>query len=234
MTKRQTTFYCFSPAVMLATFLIEFALAIYVFVRYPITRFGKAAGFALILLGTFQFAEYRICTTDGIIPVFWARLGFVVITLLPAVGLYLVSQLSHKLHFLKLAYLTAAGFIVYFVFVPKSITGAICGGNYVIFNAANDFYYLYGIYYWGFLLLGVWEGMERIANLKRAGKPRRVMRWLVIGYVSFMAPMGAAYLLFPVTRIAVASIMCGFAITLALILALKVVPEYNRVHRRFA
>jgi hypothetical protein len=222
--------YCFSPPVMIATFAIELVLAAYVFTRYRMTRFGRVAGLVLILLATFQFAEYRICTTTGSIPALWSRIGFVAITLLPLSGLYLVSLVSHKQHFLKLGYATAIGFVVYFIFVPKSITGAICGGNYVIFNTSTDLYRLYGFYYLGFLLLGIWEAIEKIESLKRRTAGKKALEWLIVGYLSFMLPMGLSYVLFPVTRNAVASIMCGFAITLAFVLAFKVVPVYNRSH----
>lgn len=214
---------------MAATFIIEIVLAIIVFIRERVTRFGKTAGFVLVLLATFQFAEYRICTI-GDDSQFWARLGFVAITLLPLAGLYLVSLVSHKPHFLKLGYASAAAFVVYFLFVPKSITGAICGGNYVIFNTSTDLYRLYGFYYLGFLLLGIWESVEKIASLRRRTAAKRALQWLIVGYVSFMGPMGLAYILFPGTRNAAASIMCGFALTLAFLLAFKIVPTYNRTH----
>ena len=222
------TLYCFSPPVMIATFVIEVALAVFVFIRHRVTRFGRVAGLVLILLATFQFAEYRICTTSGELPLLWSRIGFVAITLLPLSGLYLVSLVSHKPHFLKLGYLTAAGFVAYFIFVPKSITGAICGGNYIIFNTSNDLYRLYGFYYLGFLLLGIWESIEKIESFKRQTAGKRALQWLIVGYLSFMGPMGVAYVFFPPARNAVASIMCGFALTLAFVLALKVVPLYNR------
>jgi hypothetical protein len=225
---RKGALYCFSPPVMIATFAIELALAVYVFVRHRMTLFGRVAGFVLILLATFQFAEYRICTTTGPLPHMWSRIGFIAITLLPLAGLYLVSLVSHKQHFLKLGYATATGFVVYFMVIPKSITGAICGGNYVIFNTTTDLYRLYGFYYWGFLLLGIWEAIERIESFKRRTGAKRALEWLIVGYISFMGPMGLAYILFPSTRNAVASIMCGFAITFAFILAFKVVPAYNR------
>jgi hypothetical protein len=227
--KDQRTLYCFSPPVMIATFVIEIILAIIVFIRYRVTRFGKSAGLVLVLLATFQFAEYRICTTTEI-PLLWSRIGFVAITLLPLMGLYLVSLVSHKPHFLKLGYVTAGGFVFYFIFVPKSITGAICGGNYVIFNTSNDLYRLYGFYYLGFLLLGIWESVEKIASLKRRTTSKKVLQWLIVGYISFMGPMGLAYIFLPATRNAAASIMCGFALTLAFILGLKIVPAYNRTH----
>jgi len=216
---------------MVATFAIELVLALIVFVRYHMTRFGQAAGAVLLLLATFQFAEYRICTTTGALPLLWSRIGFIAITLLPLSGLYLVFLVSHKPHFLKLGYATAVGFVLYFVFVPKSITGAICGGNYVIFNTSNDLYRLYGFYYLGFLLLGIWESVEKISSLKRRTAGKRALQWLIVGYLSFMGPMGVSYILFPATRNAAASIMCGFALTLAFILALKIVPVYHSTKR---
>jgi hypothetical protein len=230
MLKGRQTFYCFSPLIMIATFAIEVSLAVLLFVRYRVTRFGKVAGIVMILLATFQLAEYRICTTSGVDPLLWARIGFVAITLLPLAGLYLVSLISHKPHFLKLGYASAIGFVIYFIFVPKSITGAICGGNYVLFNTSNDLYRLYGFYYLGLLLLGVWESTEKIASLRRRTSSKRILQWLIVGYLSFMGPMGTLYVLFPSTRNAAASIMCGFALVLAFILAFKIVPAYNRAH----
>lgn len=40
---------------------------------------------------------------------------------------------------------------------------------------------------------------------------------LIVGYLSFMAAMGTIYLFVPLTRNAVASIMCGFAVAMAFI-----------------
>ena len=222
------TLYCFSPPIMLATLVIELVLAAYVFVRHRTTRFGKVAGFVLVLLATFQFAEYRICTVaEGASLVLWARIGFVAITLLPLSGLYLVSLVSRKPRFLKLGYATSLGFILYFVFVPKSITAAICGGNYVLFNMSNDLYRLYGLYYLGFLLLGIWESVDKISSMERRTRSKRTLQWLIVGYLSFMAPLGIVYMIIPETRNGVASIMCGFAVVLAFILALKVVPAHD-------
>ena len=51
---------------------------------------------------------------------------------------------------------------------------------------------------------------------------------MVIGYLSFMLPMGIAYAFYEPARVAVASIMCGFALSLAFILALRIVPEYYK------
>jgi hypothetical protein len=225
--KRGQCFYCFSPSVMVGTFVLELFLALWLLFRHHTTRFSKTACAVLLLLATFQLAEYQICggSAHGVV---WARVGFVAITLLPLAGLYLVSLVSHKPHFLKLGYASAIAFVVYFLLVPKSITGAICGGNYVLFNTSTDLYRLYGIYYLGFLLLGVWESIEHLSSDGAQASSKLALQWLIAGYISFMAPMGVLYVLLPGVRSASASIMCGFAVLLALILTFRVVPAYDR------
>ena len=106
----------------------------FVFIRHHMTRFGKTAGATLILLASFQFAEYRICTGTGGTSLLWARIGFIAITLLPIAGLYLVSLVSRKQHFLKIGHTTAVGFMaamgVLYLMIPatrSAIASIMCG-----------------------------------------------------------------------------------------------------------
>lgn len=220
---KSRTFYCFSPTVMLATFTIEFSLAIYTFIRFRMTRFGQLAAAALVLLGIFQVAEYQICGGDN--QIFWARLGYVAITLLPPLGIHLIAQITGNSRYLKFAYAIAAIYITLFMLASKSIIGAACEGNYVIFRTAQNLYWTYGIYYTGFLLLGVWEIIEKINEDRN--KDFSLLVWMAAGYFSFMVPMAIVYLLFPETRQAVPSVMCGFAVILAVLLAFVIVPKYH-------
>ncbi len=214
---------------MVITFTLEAIFAVYTFIRYGTNRFGKIAALLLLLLGTFQLAESRICADASAFV--WMRIGFVAITLLPVVGLYLVSLVSHKTHFLRLGYALAALFVVAFLFVPKVITGALCAGNYVIFNTNQSLYVLYGIYYLGFMLLAIWEALEKIHEPHVQSKTRTTLFWIIIGYLSFMLPMAATYIIIPSTRVAIASVMCGFALILAFILTFVIVPRFNRIRK---
>lgn len=220
---------CFSPPVMIATFVIELLLAVMLLIRNHKSPFSRGAAFALILLGLFQISEYFICTTPGASQL-WPRVGMAAISLLPPTGIYLVSQMSRKPHFLKLAYALGIGFVLYFLLVPKSFVQPICGGNYVVLNVAAGLYWLYAVFYIGFLLLGAWEALERIKELKGNGPTKRMLKWSIVAYASFMLPTAVAYLLYPVSRHAIASIMCGFAVIMAFILAFKIVPLYHEVH----
>jgi hypothetical protein len=222
---RQLTLACFSPPVMLATMAIEGALAIYVLARYRHGLFAKTAALLLVLLGIFQFAEYQVCGNQN--ADFWSRFGLVAITLLPIVGLQLISLVTKKHHFLAIGCAMAAVFALVFVFIPESVTNAFCGGNYVVFSGPTALYEFYGAYYFTFLMFAIWEALEAMHNNQKRIL-RQVLKWIIIGYLSFMIPMAIVYAIYAPARIAVASVMCGFAVVLAFILAFQIVPKYYR------
>lgn len=226
--KDKNRFFCFTPEVMLFTSLTEIFLAIYVYLRYKLDIFGRLVVFVLILLGAFQSVEYQVCgAQDELIKIIWSRIGFVIITLLPALGLHLISIITKKNHFLKLGYVLAIAYVLIFAFTPKAITGAVCGGNYIIFSTAQELSWTYSLYYFGFLILGIWEAAEKMGKADTQFNDKKLLWWLILGYFSFMLPMGVVYSVAPAAAWnATPSIMCGFAIILALILALKVVPLY--------
>jgi len=223
--KDRSKLYCFSPEVMIITFLIEMASAIYIYIKNSTGVFNRLVVAMLIMLAAFQLAEYQIC--DGNNPMFWTRIGFVAITLLPALGLHMVSTVTGKTSYVKLGYVAMVVFALIFAFIPKSITNYHCGGNYIIFTSQESLSWIYGIYYFGFLLLAVWEAYERIKE-----KFSHILLWIMIGYASFMVPMGIIYIISPSARSAVPSIMCGFAVLFAIILVVKVVPEYQKEIRK--
>ncbi len=217
------TLCCFSPPVMFATMVIEIGLAAYTLLKYRRGLFAKVVGLALVLLGVFQFSEYQIC--GGIETMFWSRFGLVTITLLPIIGLQLVSLINKKRTFLWAGYIITGVFLLFFVFLPTSVTGAFCGGNYIVFSGPALLYQFYGLYYFIFLLFAILESLKTIQTSKNKMLDR-LLRWCIIGYLSFMLPMGIAYTIYAPARTAVASIMCGFAVILAFILAFKIVPKY--------
>ena len=220
---KKNSLFCFTPEVMLATFLIEIGLAAYVFIRYRLTDFSWLVLFILTLLAGFQFTEYQICANDG--GMGWAKAGFVIITLLPVLGLHLISLITGERKFLKFGYALVIAYVLIFLFAPKAITGTTCGGNYVVFLTNQELAWTYSAYYFGFLFLGIWEAVEKYRKSKE-----KILFWLAAGYGSFLLPMVVVYLLSPAARNAIPSIMCGFALIFALILALKVVPLYFKAN----
>ena len=88
--------FCFSPPVMLATFLIEFGLAFYTLWRYKMSTIRRLAVIMLFALGTFQLSEYMVCGGLGWSHIQWARVGYISITLLPALGIHMLAKLAGK------------------------------------------------------------------------------------------------------------------------------------------
>ena len=223
--KNQTTLFCFSPPVMIATVIIESGLALWTLFRYRKETFGKIAIAILLLLAAFQISEYQVC--DNRNAEIWSRFGLVAITLLPVLGLYLINQITKKKYFLILGSLIAGVFVLYFIFVPKNTVSSICGGNYVIFTGPSSLYEFFGAYYFGFLVLSIWQAS--VAQRETASKIfKSILRWVVIGYLSFMLPLTIVYAVYAPARIAVASIMCGFAVIFAFILTFEIVPKFYK------
>jgi hypothetical protein len=224
MKKNRVTLYCFSPPVMIITFLLEILFAIYVLIKS--IKYKVDFGFVLILLflAMFQLSEYQICMGHDLL--FWARIGLFSITFLPALGYYLIVKLKKESSLVKLAFFLAISFATLLVLNPTSINTVSCEGNYVIFDVDSRIHSLYGYYYFGFLFLGIHEAAKGINNKDLSSRIKKALKWFIVGYLSFILPLTVVYIFMPITRVAVASIMCGFAIVFAAILTFKIFPLF--------
>lgn len=229
--KKATQFNCFSPPVMIATMIIETTLAIYAVWRYKLNSAARLSVVMLLALATFQLSEYFVCTGVGSMAVPWSRVGFVAITLLPPLGLHLTHVLAgrQKRRLVYAAYLTMAGFVAFFLLAPGIFTGHKCNGNYVIFQFSANVTGAYSVYYFGWLAAGIGLGCYWANQLKaRGGEAYRRLqsvRGIVVGYLVFLVPSGLSMTIRPDSRRAVPSVLCGFAVFLALIVALYILPR---------
>lgn len=222
--KNSVVFGCFSPPVMIATFLFEFLSLIYVFIRYRLNTDSRIVLALLLNLSTFQLAEYMVCENSAAAMVS-ARIGYLAITFLPVLGLHLMSRLSKtKISlFLKIAYLLAFAISMYFLFAPNSFDAYECTGNYVIFQIGQVQAWLYSAYYFGLIIGTICLGLMKT---KKATKTvRRNIYWLIAGYVLFILPVAIITITHPDSRRAVPSILCGFAVLFAVVLVAKISPR---------
>lgn len=233
-----TQFNCFSPPVMIVTLVVEFGLGLYTLWRYKLNVAGRLVIATLISLATFQLAEYHVCTSYGISATSWSRLGYVAITLLPALGIHLLYVLAQKpgRKVVAAAYTSMAGFIVYFLTYSAAFIGYKCTGNYVIFQIGVAPALAYGLYYYGWLLAAIIMGMRWANELMKTGKNHlarmNAIRSLIIGYLVFLVPTAVANTVKPETRRGIPSIMCGFAVIFAVILALYLMPRVAVARRK--
>jgi hypothetical protein len=229
---------CFSPPIMLATFVIETVLAIYTVWRYKMTVLTRLITAGLLALGVFQLCEYHVCGGMGIRAAEWSRLGYVAISMLPPLGLHMLHVMANKpkRKLVSFGYISMVAFIGFFLFIPSAFQGYQCTGNYVIFQIGLNAARLYGLYYYGLLLAAIGLGMRWANQLKAAGKKsaKRLasVRGLIIGYLVFLVPTALANSVKPETRRGIPSIMCGFAVLFAIILTLYVLPRLGEKRQR--
>lgn len=210
---------------MMTTFLIEGFLALWTLIKYRQTVVGKLVIIILLLLSTFQLAEYVICTTT-LSNLLWTKIGLVAITFLPTAGVHLFKKLIEEeasRFNLAVIYLPAIIFALIFTFLFGAIGDSTCAGNYVIFDTNPLLSTLYSLYYLGYLFWVIGRAIieYRSAKIERI---KYLITWTIIGYLAFMLPTAMIHILSEESRQAIPSIMCGFALLLALILTFKVLP----------
>jgi hypothetical protein len=220
----RTTLRCFSPEVILATFVLELLLALYAWWRYRLTAFGRLSVVFLLLLAGFQLSEYAICR--GAPSVLWSQIGFICTAFLPVIGIDFIIRLRRIKYSIVWGYALAAALSVVMAFYPGIFATAECTGTFVAFRADRiGFELFYATYYLALLFLGIglaWEGLRQI------GANRKALTWILIGYAAFMLPTFVVYFLASFGRVAIASILCGFAVLMAIILVLRILPLVHR------
>lgn len=225
LKKHRLSFFCFSPPVMIATFIIELSLVIYTLLTKKITRPILFGVILILLLAIFQFAEYGVCESFGVTGLSASKIGFVAITFLPPLGLSLIMSITKKYHkfLLTLSYILAVMWSYLFVF-NKIITGSVCKPNYVIFNISNPFEGYYYMYYDLLLLLAV--GMSLYYARRAKNNTRRALYSIAFGYSAFIIPSMFFAMLDDYVGVdsPLPSVMCGFAVLLALSLVFGVFP----------
>ncbi|HUQ85675.1 MAG TPA: hypothetical protein VM077_05085 [Candidatus Limnocylindrales bacterium] len=222
LLNNRSTFYCFTPTVSFATFLIEFILAIYVVARYKMNKFNLIAVSIILLLGLFQFSEYMICKSNHVI--FWGQIGIASITMLPILGLHLITIITKKSKLLFFGYIVTA-VIIFSIFFLSFLNNFICTDKFVGLNYENPVDMLYTIYYFSLLIVGL---VILLDHLRVKEMHTQEQKWMVAGYLSFILPTAFIFIFSNLTHFAIPSVMCGFAILFALILTFKAIPGYNK------
>ncbi len=216
---------------MLATMIIEVLLVIFTVWRYKMTALTRLIVISIIALAVFQLSEYRVCTGLGLSAENWSRVGYIAISARPPLGLHMMHLLASrpKRRLVVAGYATMAGFMSYFLLYPAAFVGYQCTGNYVIFQIGIGPAIAYGTYYYGWLLATLCLGIKWSNQLLKEGTRGytrlQAVRALIIGYLVFLVPVALANTISPATRRGIPSIMCGFAVLFAIILALYILPR---------
>ena len=235
-SQRYGTFYCFSPGVMLATFIIEIAYIGYIIFRYKINQIARLSIVLIFLLAVFQLAEYLHCGATEANAAFWSRVGFAAITFLPPVGVHLVYSIAGKSwnNIIAVAYGSALGFAGIFLFGANAFSGYECAGNYVIFQLApklGGYYFVY-YYFWLFVTTFLCLKFARALDSKKFVGARQSLILFAIGYLGLLLPTLIVNSIKPETVNGKPSIMCGFAIMLATIIVFGIIPRMAKLKNK--
>ncbi len=127
------------------------------------------------------------------------------------------------------AYGTMAAYMAFFLLSPGTFTGHECTGNYVIFQFTPNVTGLYSLYYFGWLIAGIGLGFHWADQLKARGKSAikqlKTVQGLILGYLIFLVPSALSMAVKPDVRRGIPSVLCGFAVLLALVVAGYILPR---------
>ena len=223
---------CFSPPVMLATAIIELSLMVYTLYKFGTKSVGRLAAVTLLLLAIFQISEYNICGGYGLSAELWSRIGFMVIAMLPPLGIHLSMMIAKKdwKWFRYLAYASGLMWVALFGFTEKAFSSYLCGGNYIIYQIKPGYGHAYMLYYYFWLFAAI--ALSMYFMLQATKSQRKSLLLLIIGYLLFIGPTSLINGINPKTIEGLPSILCGFAVFFALVLAFGIVPNESKSKRR--
>ncbi len=212
---------CFTPTISLSVAITEFVLATILLLAFPKTTLRNFSAILIYILGFYQFTEFMLCTSGN--PFLWARLGFITYTLLPAIGLNTTLRFTNRKPNYFLIYLLPAIFFLIAISFPI-ITSASCQTFFVevynLFNQANSpvnalLFLVYTLYYFGFIVASC-----LLFSLNLRTEKNKIKRNIGFAYISgvllMTVPTIVFIIIFPSLGVRFPSVLCGFAIFVAI------------------
>ena len=178
-------------------------------------------GAILLLLAGYQITEVAICA-DVAAAGFLPRLAFIIVTWLPPLGLLLIAQLcspgSRARYALPaVALATGAGVVAWIALDGSFAHASVCNAVYARYVHVSARFMWYGAYYW----LGLFGMVATSAYALLRGRSKESAGSLAhvhLGTLGFVLPSLVVSYYVPATRHALPSVLCHFALILALAL----------------
>jgi len=196
----------------LIIFSIEFIILLGVIIFNRDHQFFWSIVAMLALLQLYQLSEFLICIGENIT----GRIGYVIITFLPATGYYFASKVvKWKYPDYLVFFALATGFSLYYLIVPTSISLVNCNPLYAMYQSEISIpytsYYMSSILYSILFLLAhlIWR-KDKIDS--------KMSLVIILGYLSFLVPIILMIWIDSSFKSSVTSIMCKYALSLAVIL----------------
>ncbi len=195
-------------------FGIEFFILVAVIIFNRNHPFFWSIAIMLVLLQLYQLAEFLICI--GVNENITGRIAYTIITFLPPMGYFLSSKVvGWKFPDYWIGFAAATGFSLYYIVTPGSVVLASCNPFYAVYSVHHSFYY--GIFYIGILVYSIFFLAAHLI-FRRNKVDRKSSLFVLIGYLSFLVPMYLMVWVDSYFANKVTSIMCKYALLLAVIL----------------
>lgn len=217
----------YSPLLAIITGVFEFTAAFFVFFSPGRKRILYPIGALLLILAGYQFLEVAVCSNPG--QLLFARVALFDITWLPPLtmwlGLQLIAARKKWMVFIPLSYFAIGLALSFWVIVdPNSVTKSVCEIVIARYISPNLFDIVYAIYYQSgilVLIFGTAVGLAYGADLVL----RKHLANLQVGILGFVLPSLVVRILVSNQRGITASVMCHFALILAVSLVFLVFRE---------
>ena len=211
----------YSPTLSIVTAALELLAAGWTLRAYGRRSVRIPVALMFLFLAGYQLIEVFVCADPS--SVFLARAAFVDVVWLPPLGLLFLLRLGRPARriwtWLVYGTLGLAGVISVWVTVdPTFVTGTVCQAVIAFYTHPTSGIELYGMFYHS----GLWAMMAGgIRVILKAEDPvdRAHAADFVMGTVGFVVLALTTEVVFPGTRNATPSVMCHYAIILALFLA---------------
>lgn len=217
---------CFTPKISLTTALIEFFVAVYIYLTTKRIFAVKLLVLFVYLLGMYQFSEFMLCRADN--PELWARVGFLSYNFLSVIGLHFVISYTKRQFPVAVLYSLPILFAIVAVFAGDFIAHASCETFFV--RVETYFYrevgsvmltFIYWFYYFAYIFASAL--LLVLAMQKRQRKLRRILlTYSLIALLASLVPAFIFVVMLPSWGQIFPSVYCEFALIFALLLLVGV------------
>ena len=209
----------YSPILSIITALFEISVAVWALLGAGRKKIIHASSALLFLLAAYQILEVVICTSSQS-SIFFSRLAFIVIACLPPAGILLIVLLfpikKKAVYWFTSLMFTFALFISFWLLIDKSfVTKSVCTVIFARYSNPMPQYIIYaGFYHLG--MLGMLFLSAHGVMVCKDHKQRLLLGQMLLGSLAFILPSLITLIAIPYTRGALPSIMCHFALLLAI------------------
>ncbi len=214
----------YSPILSIVTAALEISVAVWAFIARGRRKVLISAGALLLFLAAYQIIEAVLCANPASSPAL-GRVAFMVVLWLPATGLLLLTFLTTRLRKLfavwtGLFYAAALVIFIWLLIDKTPFTTSVCLVVFARYGVvmAPALNWVYGFYYQFGLISMLFLSAIGTAWAQDATERQRIGQ-VLYGTMAFIIPTIAVVNLFDITAGAFSSILCHFALLLAIFIA---------------